>query len=253
MAPRSHAVLDRAGLACLVVMWLAQVSIALTPTGRRQIGTTVVVGALTAAVGCFVARRLRAPVGAAVVAATVALGLGAEVVGSRTGFPFGDYGYTTELAPRLAGVPVVVVLAWFAMGVPSAAVAARIVPSPGAGSATARVALTAVALTGWDLFLDPQMVHERYWTWPGGGSYHGIPASNYAGWLLVGSVLGVVLVKVAPLLAADRALAGVYALMSVMEVVGFAVFFGRPSVALAGGLVCLPLAALALRPGQAAA
>jgi putative membrane protein len=51
----------------------------------------------------------------------------------------------------------------------------------------ARVALAAGALTAWDVFLDPRMVREGYWTWPGGGRYEGIPASNYLGWLATGA------------------------------------------------------------------
>ena len=28
------------------------------------------------------------------------------------------------------------------------------------------------------------MAREGYWSWPGGGRYEGIPASNFAGWLV---------------------------------------------------------------------
>ena len=46
--------------------------------------------------------------------------------------------------------------------------------------------LAAGALTAWDVFLDPRMVREGYWTWPGGGRYEGVPASNFAGWFVTG-------------------------------------------------------------------
>src|SRR5690606_26522604 len=54
-------------------------------------------------------------VGAAafVVVATLAV----EKLGTATGFPFGEYDYTGALQPALAGVPGIVPLAWFAMGV----------------------------------------------------------------------------------------------------------------------------------------
>ena len=38
-------------------------------------------------------------------------GLAAEVLGVRTGFPFGEYAYTDALQPQVLGVPVVVPLA----------------------------------------------------------------------------------------------------------------------------------------------
>ena len=40
------------------------------------------------------------------------VGLAAEAVGVRTGFPFGDYSYADTLGPTVLGVPVVVPLAW---------------------------------------------------------------------------------------------------------------------------------------------
>ena len=42
----------------------------------------------------------------------VACGLAVEIVGSRSGFPFGSYDYTDLLDPHVAGVPVAVALAW---------------------------------------------------------------------------------------------------------------------------------------------
>ena len=43
------------------------------------------------------------------------------------------------------------------------------------------MAAAAGALTAWDVFLDPRMAREGYWTWDGPARYEGIPASNYAG------------------------------------------------------------------------
>ena len=44
-----------------------------------------------------------------------------------------------------------------------------------------RVPLAAGALTAWDVFLDPRMVREGYWSWPGGGRYEGVPAIELRG------------------------------------------------------------------------
>ena len=102
----------------------------------------------------------RAGVGAAAVsAATAAI----ERIGTTTGLPFGRYRYTGRLRPAVAGVPAVVPLAWWSMAVPArevanAALGSRSTP-PG------RIVLGAVALTAWDLFLDPQMTAEGYWRW----------------------------------------------------------------------------------------
>ena len=73
-------------------------------------------------------------------------------------------------------MPLIVPLAWFAMGVTGLEVGHHI-----ARSRAAAVVVGALALAAWDLFLDPQMVGEGYWTWARRGRYRGIPASNFAG------------------------------------------------------------------------
>ncbi len=233
-----------AALVCLVLMWLAQVVTPLFSRGHRQLPTTVVVVLLAAVALCATAAAVgwrRALVSA--VAATV-VGVAVEAVGSRSGLPFGEYRYTRALQPQVLGVPVVVALAWAGMGLPAWAVAGRLVRST-----PARISVGAAALTGWDLFLDPQMVAEGYWVWPGGGAYRGIPLSNFAGWLLVSALLMAVFSVAAP--AARSAVAsGAYLLMAVMEVLGFLLFFGDAVVAIAGGVVCVPLGVAALLGGR---
>ena len=117
-------------------------------------------------------------------AAAFALGLAAEWAGTRTGFPFGAYRYTGLLRPAAATVPLVVPLAWAAMGLPGYAVGATV-----ARTRAGRIAVGAVALTAWDLFLDPQMIRNGFWRWAHPGPYQGVPLSNFAGWLLVSAAL----------------------------------------------------------------
>ena len=106
-----------------------------------------------------------------------------------------------------------------------------------------RELLGAVALTAWDLFLDPQMTAEGFWHWARRGRYRGIPLSNYGGWLLTGVAVMVALEALLPPEEPDPALVGEYAAMGVMETVGFAVFFRDRLVAAVGGVAMLPFAA----------
>jgi putative membrane protein len=171
-----------------------------------------------------------------------------ERIGTGTGFPFGRYAYTRALQPQIAHVPAIVPLAWFALGVPAreaahAALGDRSTP-------VTRIALGSAALTAWDLFLDPQMVGEGYWTWARKGVYRGIPLTNFLGWFATG--LGVMALLEALLppadnaADADRALVGEYAYMGVMETIGFARYFRDPVVAVVGGLGMLPIGAAAV-------
>jgi uncharacterized membrane protein len=122
-------------------------------------------------------------------------------------------------------------------------------------SRPARIALAAWGLAAWDLFLDPQMVAEGYWTWldptPALPGVPGVPIGNYVGWL------GFALVLMAALSAAggravtvpvagDRPLLALWFWTYASSVLASAVFLGLPASAAWGGVfmgaVVLPLA-----------
>jgi uncharacterized membrane protein len=210
----------------------------------RRVISHGVVGGLAATTAAATARRWRparaALAGVAVTSVTAAV----ERLGTTTGVPFGRYRYSGPLRPEVGGVPIAVPLAWWAMAVPARETAHAVLGAdvPAAG----RLAVGAAALAAWDLFLDPQMTAEGYWRWSRRGRYRGIPASNFAGWLLCGAVVMALLEALLPPAAPDAVLVGEYAAMAVMETVGFAAFLGDRTVAAVGGAAMLPLAALAL-------
>ncbi|HZB72407.1 MAG TPA: carotenoid biosynthesis protein [Acidimicrobiales bacterium] len=221
-------------------MALLQIAIPLTDD-RAGLTTAVVVAfavttTLLAAMAWGGSRAVAA--GTVVLAGALAL----EAFGTRTGWPFGDYDYGDALRPTVAGVPLAVGLAWWAMAVPARDVAARVV-APG----WRRVALGAVALTAWDVLLDPQMVDEGFWTWDGGGPWRDVPLSNYVGWFLVSVVVMVVLDRLLPGSGRGPALLGLYTWWAAMSTLGFLAFFGDPLVGVVGGACMLPLAGLAWR------
>jgi len=155
-----------------------------------------------------------------------------EVVGLRTGLPFGHYRYTGGLGPMLLGVPVVVPLAWAMFAYP-ALVVGRLLGRPWLAGAW--------ALASWDLFLDPQMVAARHWRF----AHPGVPVSNYLGWLLVAAVL-IALVTRLPWHDAPAGTPVVLFLWTWLgSTLANAAFFHRPATALAGflgmGLVGVPL------------
>lgn len=125
-------------------------------------------------------------------AATV-LSAAAELTGTKTGWPFGGYEYTSFLGPKLLGrVPFAVPLSWFYMGFASFVLADAFA----ARRAPRRRTLTAILLgswllAAWDLVLDPsmaapQMQYVHFWIWHETGPYFGMPLRNLAGWLGTG-------------------------------------------------------------------
>jgi putative membrane protein len=232
------------GIGCLAAMVAAQVMSGLQPRPIRLTGVVVVL--LAAGALAFLAARHGPPRAVGAFAAVVALGYAAEWIGVRTGLPFGRYSYTPVLRPQVGGVPVVVALAWGGMGLAAHAVATRIVPSGG----PARIVTGALALTAWDLFLDPQMLRLGLWEWADPGPYRGVPVSNFLGWLLVSLlVMAVIEAAVGRADTAAAGLAAIYAVMAVMETLAFAAVFEPPDrlVAAAGGLAMGTFAVLAGR------
>jgi putative membrane protein len=212
-------------------MVAAQVLSGLRP---KPIGlTSVVVVLLAASAVCFLAGRHGLRRASAAFGAVVAAGYAAEWVGVRAGVPFGEYSYTPVLRPQVGGVPLIVAVAWGGMGLAAHAVATAVLPE----NRLARWAAGAVALTAWDLFLDPQMLRLGLWTWPDGGPYRGVPVSNFVGWLLVSSLVMVLIDAVVGRASVSRGLVAVYTVMAVMETLAFAAVFEPrdPLVAAAGG------------------
>jgi uncharacterized membrane protein len=172
-------------------------------------------------------------------------GLGAfavEAWGVHTGVPFGAYAYTGHLGPRAVGVPLVVPLAWVSMAWPALCVARRLCPTRGP-----RVLVAALALTAWDVMLDPQLAAAGAWRWGSdAASVQGVPLHNDLGWLVCSALLMAALDRwCAP--ADDLVPVALWLWAWLGSVVADAVFLGLPETALVGGvtmgLVGVPLLA----------
>ena len=171
-------------------------------------------------------------------AATVLVGAwGVETLGSATSFPFGAYDYTDSLQPQLAGVPLVIPLAWFMMLVPAWAVAEAILARPqerlGRWYAPLHAAVAGAAFTVWDLYLDPQMVARELWIWDNPQGYFGVPWINFVGWWLAGSLLTLL---IRPKGLPHRRLLVVYTLTWVVQAIGLGIVWGQPGPAVVGFL-----------------
>lgn len=234
---------------------LTQISFPLTGGGTTAL--TVLAVVLFAGASVAHAGAVRGPrVAAALVVVAGGGGLVAEAVGVATGWPFGDYAYTGSLGAQVLGVPLLIPAAWVMMAYPAVLVARRLA---GAHGRTAVALVAAVALATWDVFLDPQMVEAGHWVWrhptPSLPGVAGIPLTNFAGWLLVALVLGALLDRVLPepVEPDDRLPVALYLWTYTSSVMAAAVFFGRPSVALVGGvlmgLVAVPLMVTLRRHG----
>jgi uncharacterized membrane protein len=109
--------------------------------------------------------------------AAATIGFIAELIGVKTGFPFGHYRFTDALQPLIGGVPAFVPGAWLVMF----AYVSQMRVHP---------ALAALWMAGLDMLIDPLAAHYLgYWEWLQDGPYYGIPTVNFAGWFAVSLII----------------------------------------------------------------
>jgi bisanhydrobacterioruberin hydratase len=115
-----------------------------------------------------------------------------EYLGVATGFPYGRFFYGAALGPTVAGlVPFLLPLSYAPLVVGAVAAAW------GGGSRLLHLAYAALLLVWMDAILDPGATSLGFWVWPGGGAYYGVPPSNFAGWLLSGTLATALLLTTA--------------------------------------------------------
>lgn len=107
---------------------------------------------------------------------TFSIGFLAEVLGVKTGFPFGHYSYGQALGFKLFDVPVIIGLNWFMLVYAAGSLAARL-----------RIPVFLKAIAGalfmvfLDFFIEPAAMKFDFWTWHN----YVIPWYNYVGWLFL--------------------------------------------------------------------
>lgn len=205
--------------------------------GMLPLGLTLGVGLQAAAVLLILLEKWgwQKTVGTAVLIAVLTLLV--EWLGSTTGFPFGSYRYTDLMQPQIAHVPLLIPLAWFMMLPCAWAVASQIqaqLPVRWQQNQGLYLLLAGLALTAWDLFLDPQMVAWDLWLWDNPSGYFGIPWSNYLGWLGT-AVLLTALIR--PQNLPQKPLLIIYTITWFLETIGLFFFWGLVGPALVGGVV----------------
>ena len=173
-----------------------------------------------------------------------------EIVGVKTGIPFGTYEYDpARLGPTLLQVPLLIPFAWLMMLYPSWLVVNDLVKAK-----VPAVLMSALLMATWDLYLDPQMFNEGYWTWFASGvPSKEIPISNFFGWFITAAIIFTLVSRFVGEPKSDVSKLVPYALLLwvwlgsfLVNVVTISPFLGDPKTAWSGfigmGLVLLPWA-----------
>jgi uncharacterized membrane protein len=102
-----------------------------------------------------------------------------------TGFPFGNYHYSDNLGWKIFLVPVLIGPAYLGMGYLSWTLARVLIGDT--DNSTVRVVgvplIASFLMVAWDLTFDPwSSTLIGSWIWHDGGSFFGVPFSNFIGW-----------------------------------------------------------------------
>ena len=96
------------------------------------------------------------------------------------------------LGPKVLHVPVLIGPVYFAVGYLAwtiASIILRVTDYPRGHAVLTVPLIAAVALVAWNLSFDPLASTVRQaWIWRDGGSYFGVPVSNFLGWYLTGYI-----------------------------------------------------------------
>lgn len=121
-------------------------------------------------------------------------GFCAELIGVHTGLLFGDYMYGTILGPRLAQVPLLIGLNWFAIVYCVGSFMEKLhhkMASASAATVSPLLVMISVVIDGaaiatlFDYFMEPVAVSLGYWHWKSSD----IPLYNYVCWFVLSALL----------------------------------------------------------------
>jgi putative membrane protein len=105
-------------------------------------------------------------------------GLIIEILGTRTGIPFGVYEYTSKFQPQILNIPIQIPLGWFTLGIMCYTIAYF-----SQKNTLKRILLASALMVSWDILYDPIFTAYKVWIWQG-GEYFNIPITNFVGWFL---------------------------------------------------------------------
>lgn len=111
---------------------------------------------------------------------TFFLGYAVELLGTQTGFPFGNYSYGSNLGPKLIGVPVIIGVNWFLMVMGSGFLLKVL-----SKNFLIQVIGAALIMMLVDLAIEPVAPVLDFWSWADGEA----PLLNYIGWFFTALIM----------------------------------------------------------------
>ncbi len=114
------------------------------------------------------------------------LGFIIEVIGVKTGFPFGAYTYGENLGIKLFDVPLLIGANWMVLIFACTAIASLFT-----NSKWLTIALAALLMILIDFFIEPTAPKFDYWSW----AIHHPPLSNFIAWYVIAAILAFIILQ----------------------------------------------------------
>jgi uncharacterized membrane protein len=108
------------------------------------------------------------------------IGYFVEVLGTQTGFPFGNYQYLNNLGTKLIEVPLLIGVNWFLMSY-----ASRLWANSWFNSRITQALTASVLMVTVDFFIEPIAAVLGFWQWENDT----IPMENYLAWFVVSFIV----------------------------------------------------------------
>lgn len=113
-----------------------------------------------------------------------------ELIGTKTGYLFGDYAYGESLGWRLFGVSVIIGVNWYAIVLASANIARYFKVN-----VFLQAIIAGLLCVGLDVVIEPVAIKYGFWTWENGD----IPLFNYVTWFFFSVLFSLLYLKSSPL------------------------------------------------------
>ncbi|MFD0958425.1 carotenoid biosynthesis protein [Paenibacillus chungangensis] len=101
-----------------------------------------------------------------------------EYIGVTTGWPFGEYAYTSVLGFGIGGVPLAIACAWVGVMLNIILLFRHV-------SRWRRALLVGCWTIVFDLVLDPVAYARGFWLWDHDGGFYGVPLANFISWVII--------------------------------------------------------------------
>lgn len=102
-----------------------------------------------------------------------------EVLGVKTGFPFGNYTYLSSLGPKVFDTPIIIGINWLLLIYCSSAIFSFV------NNKTLKIVFASLSMVFYDMLLEKVACFMNMWCWED----NRVPLNNYASWFIIALIL----------------------------------------------------------------